>query len=303
MAARSVEREARDDVPEAAGLDGEVGGLEDDRERRLVDRGRAGEERRKRVVLGRELLASEEQRARDRRSPLEVEVARELEGDRETALHVARAEPVHGAVGDASRKVLLRRNRVVVSRQHHERKPARLRRDEQERLVAGVLEPPAPGASPSTCSRIAPSPPLLGGNVDQLERPRSEAVGERGHARSVQRHNLAVTPRQPDPAPGAEPERGFLVGVYPKGSDRGAELAELRELSRTAGVAPVGEVVQQRGRPDLRTFVGKGKLRSSSVPTPGRRGRGAPRRRRAEPHAAARARRCAQRPASSTGRS
>ena len=100
----------------------------------------------------------------------------------------------------------------------------------------------------------------LGRNVDQLERPRSEAVGERGHARSVQRHNLAVTPRQPDPAPGAEQERGLLVGVYPKGSDPGAELAELRELSRTAGVAPVGEVVQQRVHPDPRTFVGKGKL-------------------------------------------
>ena len=101
----------------------------------------------------------------------------------------------------------------------------------------------------------------LGRDVDQLERPRSEAVREPGHARSVQRHNLAVTPRQPDPAPGAEPERGLLVGVYPKGSDPGEELAELREHLRTAGVAPVAEMTQQRVRPDPRTFVGKGKLR------------------------------------------
>jgi len=69
-----------------------------------------------------------------------------------------------------------------------------------------------------------------------------------------------VTARQPDPAPGAEPERGFVVGVFPKGVDGEDELAELRELARTAGVVPVGELVQQRSRPDPRTFVGKGKL-------------------------------------------
>jgi GTP-binding protein HflX len=69
-----------------------------------------------------------------------------------------------------------------------------------------------------------------------------------------------VTVRQPDPAPGAEPERGFLVGVYPKGFDGRDELAELTELARTAGVQPVGELFQHRVRPDPRTFVGKGKL-------------------------------------------
>jgi 50S ribosomal subunit-associated GTPase HflX len=51
---------------------------------------------------------------------------------------------------------------------------------------------------------------------------------------------------QPDPAPGAEPERGFLVVVMPPGRDETEELAELRELLRTAGVEPVGEVVQRR---------------------------------------------------------
>jgi GTP-binding protein HflX len=69
-----------------------------------------------------------------------------------------------------------------------------------------------------------------------------------------------VTNRQPDPAPGAEPERGFVLAAPPKGSDVGAELAELRELARTAGVEPVAELVQQRTRPDPRTYVGKGKL-------------------------------------------
>ena len=51
-----------------------------------------------------------------------------------------------------------------------------------------------------------------------------------------------------------------MVGVFPKGVDGEAELAELRELARTAGVAPVAEIVQHRARPDPRTFVGKGKL-------------------------------------------
>jgi GTP-binding protein HflX len=69
-----------------------------------------------------------------------------------------------------------------------------------------------------------------------------------------------VTARQPDPAPGAEPERAFVVGVFPKGADGEGELAELRELARTAGVVPVGELVQYRSHPDPRTFVGKGKL-------------------------------------------
>ena len=69
-----------------------------------------------------------------------------------------------------------------------------------------------------------------------------------------------MTARQPDPAPGAEPERGFVVGVFPKGVDGETELAELRELARTAGVATVAEVIQHRAHPDPRTFVGKGKL-------------------------------------------
>jgi GTP-binding protein HflX len=69
-----------------------------------------------------------------------------------------------------------------------------------------------------------------------------------------------VTARQPDPAPGAEPERGLLLGVYPKGTDADDELGELGELARTAGVLPVGELVQHRAHPDPRSFVGKGKL-------------------------------------------
>jgi GTPase len=69
-----------------------------------------------------------------------------------------------------------------------------------------------------------------------------------------------VTHHQPDPAPGAEPERGFVVAVLGPRIDEDEELGELRELLRTAGVAPVGELVQRRPAPDPRTYVGKGKL-------------------------------------------
>jgi GTPase len=69
-----------------------------------------------------------------------------------------------------------------------------------------------------------------------------------------------VSQRQPDPAPGAEPERGFIVAVLAPGSDPDDELAEVRELARTAGVETVGELIQHRAQPDRRTYVGKGKL-------------------------------------------
>jgi len=66
--------------------------------------------------------------------------------------------------------------------------------------------------------------------------------------------------RQPESAPGVEPERGFALAVLAQGADAEDELAELGELARTAGVEIVGELVQFRPSPDRRTYVGKGKL-------------------------------------------
>src|SRR6516165_8009816 len=57
-----------------------------------------------------------------------------------------------------------------------------------------------------------------------------------------------------------EPERGFVLAVLAQGADADYELAEVEELARTAGVEPVGRVVQHRARPAQRTYVGKGKL-------------------------------------------
>jgi len=69
-----------------------------------------------------------------------------------------------------------------------------------------------------------------------------------------------VTARQPDPAPGAQPERGFITAVLPQGADPDRELAEVEELAQTAGVEPIGRLVQHRAQPDRRSYVGKGKL-------------------------------------------
>jgi GTP-binding protein HflX len=63
-----------------------------------------------------------------------------------------------------------------------------------------------------------------------------------------------MIPRSP------EPERGFVLAVLAQGADADDELAEVEELARTAGVEPVGRIVQHRNRPAQRTYVGKGKL-------------------------------------------
>src|SRR6185312_14914461 len=63
-----------------------------------------------------------------------------------------------------------------------------------------------------------------------------------------------MIPRSP------EPERGFVLAVLAQGADEDDELAEVKELARTAGVEPVGQLTQHRLRPAQRTYVGKGKL-------------------------------------------
>ena len=57
-----------------------------------------------------------------------------------------------------------------------------------------------------------------------------------------------------------EPERAFVVAVLRPGTAAEQELAELRELARTALTEPVGQLVQHRPQPDRRSYVGKGKL-------------------------------------------
>jgi GTPase len=53
-------------------------------------------------------------------------------------------------------------------------------------------------------------------------------------------------------------QRAFLIAVVPDGGDE--QLAELRELLKTAGVAGVGELIQRRDHPHANTYLGSGKL-------------------------------------------
>src|SRR5438093_399799 len=108
------------------------------------------------------------------------------------------------------------------------------------------------------------------GRLEHDREPRAVegAGGEEGGQRAFgngelhgRRHNdpqMAET--ETDPTPGLEPERGFVLAVLAQGVDPDDELAELEELARTAGVEPVGRLVQHRPQPDPRSFVGKGKL-------------------------------------------
>jgi GTP-binding protein HflX len=51
-------------------------------------------------------------------------------------------------------------------------------------------------------------------------------------------------------------QRALLIAAGPEGAD----LTELRELLRTAGVAVAGELTQKRAQPDPDRYLGKGKL-------------------------------------------
>src|SRR5919204_734024 len=112
--------------------------------------------------------------------------------------------------------------------------------------------------SPRSRAAIVASTSLTG-HPRGSRRASARADATRRRRRSTG-HNPSVSQRQPDPAPGAQPERGFVLGVLAPGVDAYQELAELKELAATAGVEPVGELVQHRPRPDPRTYVGKGKL-------------------------------------------
>jgi GTP-binding protein HflX len=55
-------------------------------------------------------------------------------------------------------------------------------------------------------------------------------------------------------------QRALMIGVLTGKPGEDAELTELSELLRTAGVATTGHVVQQRTQPDPDRYLGRGKL-------------------------------------------
>ena len=60
----------------------------------------------------------------------------------------------------------------------------------------------------------------------------------------------------PPESPGRAKQRAFMVAAAPEPDD----LAELRELLRTAGVATVGDLVQIRDKPHANLYLGPGKV-------------------------------------------
>ncbi len=55
-------------------------------------------------------------------------------------------------------------------------------------------------------------------------------------------------------------QRAIAVGVFAESDEERDQLAELKELLRTAGVATAGELQQRRDRPDPDRYLGRGKI-------------------------------------------
>ena len=189
----------------------------------------------------------------------ERQLADELDRDRDAALHVGRAAAVHGAVGDPARHVVLRGHGVVVADEQDERHLGPPRAREDERVLGRVLGRERRRDEREQVRAHLGLVQALRRDVDELERPLGQPLRQR-LSRGERTGILSASPADPTPPAGLEPEKGLLLAVLPKGADAEDELGELRELTRTALVEPVEELVQQRDRPDQKTYVGKGKL-------------------------------------------
>ena len=179
MGGPSLEHDPRRDVAEAAELKCVVGRLEADHERGRVDDRRRLEHRRKRIRLRPEFLPREEEEAEVVGQLGLCGPCGELHHHRETALHVARAAAVDGAVLDPAGDIAVDRDGVCVPREEHER-PARLRRVDQ-RLAVVVDE-----WESHVVLDVAVDLGLVPGDrrdVDERERPGGESLfgGGGGH--------------------------------------------------------------------------------------------------------------------------
>ncbi len=261
----TVECDACGEIPHAARLDREVGGLQEHRESGLVQERACVEGGGQWIVARRKLLATEQEQ-RDVGGPGvdACKVPHELECDCNPSLHVARPTAMYRATLDPTWNVVLRRHRVVVTR------------EEQQRRLRTALGGPHEGLVPfehgyerrgHELSKELPNlrlVPALRRDVHELECATRQSVAEVGHAGEPtfgnRRGILPAMTAAGHEHPGVEPERGLLLAVLSHGVDELGELGELGELARAAGVEPVGHVVQHRQRPDPRTYVGKGKL-------------------------------------------
>ena len=134
---------------------------------------RAREQRRQRGLVRGELLAAEEQAAHRRAGE------RELEHHRDRALHVRGAEAVHAPAVDPAGPVVLRGHGVEMAGEQDRRVVAA----GQHARVAQVADRHA--AALEHLRDVGGRARLvarLGRDVDQLERPRGEPLGEVSHA-------------------------------------------------------------------------------------------------------------------------
>jgi GTP-binding protein HflX len=81
------------------------------------------------------------------------------------------------------------------------------------------------------------------------------AVVQQSRHGRVRETTAAADGRSPG---GRARQRAYLIAAVPDGGSD--QLEELRELLRTAGVAPVGELVQRRDHPHPNAYLGAGKL-------------------------------------------
>ncbi len=78
---------------------------------------------------------------------------------------------------------------------------------------------------------------------------------QRDRHASNQASSAALNGQRPG---GRARQRAYLIAAVPDGGEE--QLAELRELLRTASVAGVGELIQRRDHPHPNTYLGPGKL-------------------------------------------
>ena len=182
VTADAMERHTRGERSHAAGLHGEVGRLEQDREVGLVDERARVEERGKRIEGRRELLAPEQEEGDIDGAGIERrEIAHELDRDRDAALHVTRPAPVHSVVGDRARDVVLCGNGVVVAGEDEQGRAFAAAARPQERLVPlehRVERRGDQAAKPLTDLGLVEA---LRSDVHELERPAAQAICELAH--------------------------------------------------------------------------------------------------------------------------
>ena len=260
VAADAGEGELGVEVAEAAGLDREVGRLEQDREVGRVRELRAVEEVGKRAELRRQLLLPEEEERDVVRRRARARPGRARARPRPRRRPSCRVAPQPWTAPSA----ILPGTLSCAARCRSARRGARAGRRaplarEDERVLGRVLGSNEGGTSERRCARTSASWRLSDG-MSTSSSVRAASLSEelsRGERTGI----LSASPGGPNPPQGSSsPRRGSCWPCSRRGRTRTTSCRSSRELARTALVEPVAEMVQQRNRPDQRTYVGKGKL-------------------------------------------